>query len=83
MYKFIRPKMIKKDAETELPMIPPTRLNASNLLLMADAVAATTKDVTMTMLEIRKFSASLREVNKAPRSAMWPKGREMGLSDKR
>ena len=75
--------MIKKDAETELPMMPPTRLNASNLLLMADAVAATTKDVIMTMLKIGKLSASSRAVDEILRNAIWPKERRGRFSDKR
>lgn len=49
----MKPRMIRNAAETEVPMMPPTLLNASNLELMADAVAATTIEVTMTILEIR------------------------------
>lgn len=47
---FNSPKMIKKPADTDVPIIPPTRLKAPNLELMAEAVAATTMDVTTTML---------------------------------
>ena len=75
--------MIKRDAETELPMMPPIRLNASNLLLMADAVAATTKDVIMTMLKIGKLSASSRAVDEILGNAIWPKERGGSFSDKR
>ena len=42
--------MIKKPAETEVPIIPPILLKASNFALMAEAVAATTMLVTMTIL---------------------------------
>jgi hypothetical protein len=51
MYMFITPRMIRNDAETELPIIPPTFPKALNLSDTAAAVAATTIDVTMTMLE--------------------------------
>ena len=42
--------MIKKPAETEVPIIPPILLKASNFALMVEAVAATTMLVTMTIL---------------------------------
>lgn len=42
--------MIRKAADIEVPMMPPTLLNAPNLLLTADAVAATAIDVMITML---------------------------------
>ena len=55
MYMFKRPRIIKKDAETDVPMIPPTLLNESNLLLIAEAVAATTRHVTITMLKAAQY----------------------------
>lgn len=61
---FSSPKMIKKLADTEVPMIPPTRLKAPNLELMAEAVAATTMDVTTTML-------NRLEVNLEPRKPVY------------
>ncbi len=42
--------MIKKPADTEVPIIEPILLKAPNLELMAEAVAATTMEVIMTML---------------------------------
>ena len=42
---------IKNEAETETPMIPPTRLKSSNFELMADDVAATTSEVIITTVE--------------------------------
>ena len=49
--------MMRKAAETDVPMMPPILLNAPNLELMAEAVAATTMDVMMTILtEENKFS---------------------------
>lgn len=53
--------MVKKPAETEVPMIPPTRLKAPNLELMAEAVAATTMDATTTMLDRLEFSFELSQ----------------------
>lgn len=53
--------MIKKPAETAVPMIPPTRLKAPNLELMAEAVAATTMDVITTMLDRLEFSLELTQ----------------------
>lgn len=58
---FSSPKMIKKQADTEVPMIPPTRLKAPNLELMAEAVAATTMDVTTTMLNRLEVNLEPRE----------------------
>ena len=49
---FIRPSIIKNPAETDVPMMPPILLNVPNLELIADAVAATTIDVTTTMLGV-------------------------------
>ena len=58
MYIFIIPSIMRKPAETDVPMMPPILLNAPNLALMAEAVAATTTEVIMTILmeggEIRK-----------------------------
>ena len=45
------PSTIRKDAETDVPTMPPTRLKESNFELIADDVAATTTDVTMTIVE--------------------------------
>lgn len=44
------PNMMRNAAETEDPMMPPTREKASNLLDTAAAVPATTNDVTITIL---------------------------------
>ena len=44
------PTIMRKPAETDVPMMPPILLNAPNLELMAEAVAATTTEVTMTIL---------------------------------
>ena len=41
---------MRKPAETEVPTMPPILLNAPNLELIAEAVAATTMEVTMTIL---------------------------------
>lgn len=42
--------MIRNAAETEVPMIPPILLKVPNLSLMAEEVAATTIEVTTTIL---------------------------------
>ena len=47
---FMIPSTIRNAAETEDPMMPPTRENASNLVDTAAAVPATTSDVIMTIL---------------------------------
>ena len=44
------PSRIRKPAETEVPIMAPTREKEENLEETADAVAATTMDVTTTML---------------------------------
>ena len=44
------PSTMRKPAETDVPMIPPILLNAPNLALIAEAVAATTTEVMMTIL---------------------------------
>lgn len=54
MYMFMIPRMIRKPAETDVPIIPPILLKAPNLELMAEAVAATTIEVTITILGTRK-----------------------------
>lgn len=46
----MRPSRIKNPADTDVPIMPPILLNEPNLELIAEAVAATTIDVTMTML---------------------------------
>lgn len=47
--------MIRNDAETDVPMIPPTLLKESNLSLIAEAVAATTRHVMITMLKAVQY----------------------------
>ena len=47
---FMMPSTIRNAAETDDPMMPPTREKASNLLDTAAAVPATTSDVMITML---------------------------------
>jgi hypothetical protein len=42
--------MIRKEADTEVPTMFPTLENESNLFDMASAVAATTMEVTITIL---------------------------------
>lgn len=54
------PRKIKKAAEMEVPMIPPTRENESNREEMEDAVAATTIEVRMTILSGRKNNSAIR-----------------------
>ena len=49
---FIVPSRIRKPVETDVPIIAPILLNAPNLELMAEAVAATTTEVMMTILMI-------------------------------
>ena len=44
------PSSMRKLAETEVPMMPPILLNAPNLELIAEAVAATTTEVITTIL---------------------------------
>jgi hypothetical protein len=44
------PRKIKNAAETDVPMIPPIRPKESKRDEMEDVVAATTMDVTMTIL---------------------------------
>lgn len=41
---------MRKPAETDVPMMPPILLKAPNLELIAEAVAATTTEVMMTIL---------------------------------
>ena len=47
--------MIRNPAETEVPIIPPILLKEPNFELIAEAVAATTMDVTTTMLVEKGF----------------------------
>lgn len=47
---FMRPSTIRNVAETEVPMIPPTREKDPKRSETAAAVEATTIDVMMTML---------------------------------
>lgn len=65
MYMFKTPRMMRKLADTEVPMMEPILLKAPNLELMAEAVAATTMEVIVTMLcgrscLVRNRSAGLR-----------------------
>ena len=55
MYVFKIPRIIRKEAETDVPTIPPTLLKESNLSLMAEAVAATTRHVMITMLKAAQY----------------------------
>lgn len=55
MYIFKIPRIIRKEAETDVPTIPPTLLKESNLSLMAEAVAATTTHVMITMLKAAQY----------------------------
>lgn len=48
----MRPNKMRKAALTDVPMIPPTVLKLSKRDDTAAAVAATTIDVTMTMLVV-------------------------------
>ena len=50
MYRFINPSSRRKDAETEVPIIPPTREKESKRFDTAAAVPATTREVMMTIL---------------------------------
>lgn len=50
MYRFMIPRRMRKAAETEVPTMPPTLEKPSNLLETAEAVAATTMDVMITIL---------------------------------
>ena len=47
---FMIPSSMRKPAETDVPMMPPILLNAPNLELIAEAVAATTTEVITTIL---------------------------------
>lgn len=47
---FKTPRMIRKPADTEVPIMEPILLKVPNLELMAEAVAATTMEVIVTML---------------------------------
>ena len=64
--------MIRNPAETEVPIIPPILLKEPNFELIAEAVAATTMDVTTTMLvekgllELRKNGWRRRTQNSVP-----------------
>ena len=44
------PSSMRKPAETDVPMMPPILLNAPNLELIVEAVAATTTEVIRTIL---------------------------------
>jgi hypothetical protein len=58
MYMFIRPRTMRKEADTEVPMMPPTREKESNRLETAFAVPATAKEVTTTIL---KYNQNISE----------------------
>ena len=47
---FMIPSSMRKPAETDVPIMPPILLNAPNLELIAEAVAATTTEVITTIL---------------------------------
>lgn len=47
---FMMPSRIRKAADTDVPIMPPTREKLSNLSDTAEAVPATTMEVTMTIL---------------------------------
>lgn len=49
--------MMSTAAETDVPMMPPTRLKVPNFELMAAAVAATTIEVMITILPWSVYSA--------------------------
>jgi hypothetical protein len=51
IYAFMMPKRIRNAALTEVPMIPPMVLNLSKREETAAAVAATTIDVMITIVE--------------------------------
>ena len=55
IYIFRIPRMIRNPADTEVPMIPPVLLKVPNLSLMAEAVAATTIEVIITILRSAEF----------------------------
>ncbi len=44
--------IIRKEAETDVPTIPPTLLKVPNLELIADAVPATAMEMIMTTLQM-------------------------------
>lgn len=52
IYAFMSPSNMRKAAETDVPIMPPTLLKELNLSLIAKLVAATTTDVIITILEI-------------------------------
>ena len=51
IYALINPNKMRKAADTEVPMIPPTREKAPNFFETAEAVAATTMEVMITILD--------------------------------
>ena len=55
IYIFKIPRMIRNPADTEVPMIPPVLLKVPNLSLIAEAVAATTIEVMITILSPAEF----------------------------
>lgn len=62
MYAFIRPSRIRNAALTEVPMIPPTVLKLSKRSETAAAVAATTIDVMITILDWVRLDLIWNEV---------------------
>lgn len=50
MYPFIKPRIIRNEALTDVPIIPPTVLKRLKFLDTAAEVPATTMEVMMTML---------------------------------
>lgn len=77
---FINPSMIRKPAETDVPMIPPILLNAPNFELIADAVAATTTEVMMTILMEKKMRSGAVSLSQKD-VATCDKGKRRTLND--
>ena len=54
---FMIPRIIRNDADTDVPIIFPTLENESNLREMASALAATTSEVITTILSGDKYES--------------------------
>jgi hypothetical protein len=70
MYMFIRPRMMRKEEDTEVPMIPPTRERELNRLETAFAVPATAKDVTTTILKYNQNNSE--DLGSGNTRVEWP-----------
>ena len=70
MYKFIIPSNMRNAALTELPMMPPTMLNELNFLETVAAVAATTMEVIITMLQMMLIFSYTMNYEKYPFSTV-------------